>query len=129
MKFSTLLVLTGALGVLFGALFLFAPAFGLAQYGTSSDATGLFMTRYFGTTLVYLGLLFIALSRMALTNVKGIAWAAAIGEALGCWVSVQLQLTGTINGLGWSSVVIYGLLACAFAWEAVRADTTPPFPS
>ena len=42
MRFSALLATAGVVSILFGALFLLAPATGLVQYGVSTDATGLF---------------------------------------------------------------------------------------
>ena len=123
MKFSTLLTITGVIGVIFGLLFFLAPAAGMAQYGATTDATGLFMARYFGSALIYLGLIYLALARLALPSIRGVAIAACVGELGGLWVSIQLQLSGAVNALGWSSVVLYAVLALAFAGYALRTPS------
>lgn len=120
MKFSTLLTVTGIIGVIFGLLFFAAPMPAMAQYGATTDPTGLFMARYFGSALLYLGLIYLALARIALPSVRGVALAACVGELGGLWVSLQLQMSGAVNGLGWTSVALYALLALAFARYALR---------
>ena len=122
MRFSTLLNATGIIGIVFGLLFFLAPAAAMARYGATTDPTGLFMARYFGSALLYLGLIYLVLARLALPSVRGVALAACAGELGGLWVSVQLQLSGAVNGLGWTSVALYAILAIAFARYAFRAS-------
>jgi hypothetical protein len=35
---------------------------------------------------------------------------------IGCIASVEIQLTGSVNAFGWSSIALYGLLALAYAF-------------
>jgi hypothetical protein len=120
MRFGTLLTVAGTLGTLFGLAFLVAPAFGLQQYGVTTDAAGLFMTQFFGAALLQLGLVFLMLRTHAEANTSRVALGACLGELAGLWVAVRLQLSGGINAMGWSSVAIYGILALAFATFAFR---------
>jgi hypothetical protein len=115
MRFSGLLTVAGVLGVVFGIGFLFAPAFVLQQYAVTTDASGLFMSQFFGASLIQLGLVFLFLRGDAKLNVARLALGACIGELAGLWVAVRIQLTGQVNVLGWSSVAIYALLALGFA--------------
>jgi hypothetical protein len=123
MRFSTLLNVTGIIGVVFGVLFFVVPVTAMAQYGATTDATGLFMARYFGSALVYLGLIYLALARIELPSVRGVALAACVGELGGLWVSLRLQMSGAVNSLGWTSVALYALLALAFARYALRPSS------
>jgi hypothetical protein len=115
MRFSGLVAIAGTLGLLFGLVFLVAPSFGLQQYGVTTDAAGLFMTRFFGAALLQLGLVFLMLRNLADSHIPRVALAACMGELAGLWVAVRLQLSGAINPLGWSTVAIYALMAAAFA--------------
>jgi hypothetical protein len=121
MSFRTLLTITGLLGVVFGLAFLVAPAGTMQVYGTTTDPTGLFMARFFGAALVYAALLLLALRNLEGPFVVAVARAACIGELVGLWVALRLQFSQLVNGLGWSSVAIYGLLAVAFGMIAFRA--------
>ena len=120
MRFSTLLAVAGILGVLFGLAFLLAPSFGLRQYGVTTDAAGIFLTRFFGAALLQLGLVFLTIRSLPESSISRVALAACLGELAGLWVAVRLQLSGGINAMGWSSVAIYGVLALAFASFALR---------
>lgn len=115
MRFATVLKVAGILGVLFGLCFLFAPAFGLSQYGVTTDAAGLFMTQFFGAAILQLGLVFLFLNDLPASSISRVALGACLGELAGLSVALRLQLSGQINALGWSSVAIYALLALAFA--------------
>jgi hypothetical protein len=120
MRFSTLLTVAGILGVLFGLAFLAAPAFGLQQYGVTTDAAGLSVTQFFGAALLQLGLVFLMIRGLPESSIPRVALGACLGELAGLWVAVRLQLSGAVNAMGWSSVAIYGILALAFATFALR---------
>ncbi len=124
MRFSTLLTVTGVLGILFGLLFFLAPAAGLQQYGAATDSTGLFLAQFFGSDLLYLGLFFLVLRTLPALDIPRVAMVGFIGELLGLWVAVRLQLSGAVSAVGWSTVVIYGVLAIAFASFAFRKPQT-----
>jgi hypothetical protein len=119
-RFSTLLSIAGFLGVLFGLIFFFAPQAGLQQYSAITDPTGLFLAQFFGSDLIYIGLLFLVLRTQPGLNIGRIALVGCIGELLGLSVAVRIQLTGAVSAMGWSTVAIYGLLALAFAAFAIR---------
>jgi hypothetical protein len=125
MRFSSLAFLAGLLGLLFGAAFLIAPAAAMQMYGATTDPTGLFMARFFGAGLLYTGLVLLAVRNMEGPLVSAVARAACIGELIGLWVALRLQFSGLVNGLGWTSVAIYGLLAIGFATVAFRPGRAP----
>jgi hypothetical protein len=115
MSFKGLLTVAGVIGVLFGLAFILAPAPVLAQYGVQTDAAGLFVGRLFGAALLELGLVFFLVRRVEEPSaMRAIALGACIGELAGLWIALRIQLTGLTNAMGWSTVVIYGLLALGF---------------
>lgn len=120
MRFSTLVTAAGVLGVLFGLGFLLAPAGLLAQYGRTTDPTGIIMAEFFGATLIQLGLIYLALRVVPAANVPKVALGACVGELAGLWVAVRVQLGGFVNAMGWSTVAIYAFFAIGFGLLAFK---------
>ena len=117
MKLSTFLSIAGLLALVFGASFLLAPAATLAPYGVTTDATGIYMSRYFGSALVQLGLVLLLARRVG----DGVAQRAIVlgsfaGVLAGLGVALSAQLTRAVNALGWSTVAIYLLLALGYGY-------------
>jgi hypothetical protein len=115
MRLSTLLAAAGCLAIGFGLAFLLAPAPTLAPYGVSTDAAGLQMSRFFGAALLQTGLVLL-LSRAVTepSTRRGIVLGAFLGSIAGLAVALAGQLAALANGLGWSTVAIYGLLLLGF---------------
>jgi len=117
MKLSTLLVIDGVVGVAFGIAFVLAPAQLLSAYGTTLDAAGLFMARLFGAALIQIGGLALLARNVADAGAqRAIVLAYLIALVIGFVVALQGQLAGISNALGWSTVVIYLLLALGFGY-------------
>jgi hypothetical protein len=57
MKLSTFLSIVGVVAVLFGIGFVAAPADVLEQYGITADRYVVIMSRFFGGTLINIGLI------------------------------------------------------------------------
>jgi hypothetical protein len=112
MRFSTLLTIAGTLAILFALGFLFAPGPTLAQYGAAPDPLAMLMSRFFGVALLHLGVL-LWVGRQAEDPLarRAIAIAGVVGSLGGLVVALSAVLGHLVNGLGWSTVVIYlGLL-------------------
>ena len=117
MKLSTLLVIDGVVGIAFGIAFVLAPAQLLSAYGTTLDAAGLFMARLFGAALIQIGGLALLARNVADVGAqRAIVLAYLIALVIGFVVALQGQLAGISNALGWSTVVIYLLLALGFGY-------------
>ena len=117
MRLSTLLTLAGFLGVVFGIGFLLAPAPTLAFYGASTDAVGLQMSRFFGAALLQAGLVLVLSRNVTETSTqRGIVFGSFLGSLAGLSVGVAGQLAALANGLGWSTVALYGLLLLGYGW-------------
>ena len=80
---------------------------GLAKLGFS----------YFGAMLAGVGVIcFFASSATASVLRKRVMMGLAIGDAIGFVICLIAQLSGKFTGLGWILVVVWALLALAFAY-------------
>ena len=101
----------------FGIGLLLVPATIGAIYGIENSASSDLMARYFGLTLIGIGLLtwlFRSITDMA--AVKAVILALLISDVLGIIVSLYAVLSGTMNQIGWSAVIIYVLLVIDYAY-------------
>jgi hypothetical protein len=117
MKLSSFLTIVAVVGVLFGIAFVAAPAETLMQYGITADRYVAFMSRFFGLTLLTVGLIFwFARSVTDPVARRAFLIAGLIGDIIGFVVALQGQLSGLTNALGWLTIVIYGVFALGFAY-------------
>ena len=115
MPLGTLLRLAGLLALAFGIGFLFAPVRVLSMYGVAAEPTVVLMARFFGSALVQLGLvLYLIRDVRDPTTRRGVVLGSFLGSLAGFVVSLTAQFWGLVNGLGWSSVAIYGLLLVGY---------------
>ena len=115
MRLGTLLRLAGLLALAFGIGFLFAPARVLSMYGVAAEPTVVLMARFFGSALVQLGLVFYLIRDVSdPTTRRGVVLGSFLGSLAGFVVSLTAQFWGLVNGFGWSTVAIYGLLLLGY---------------
>lgn len=125
MKLSTFLTIASILAIAFGLAFTAQPALMLTQYGLVADPASAIMSRFFGATLLTLGLV-ILLAR-SVTDAyarRAMVQGLLVGSVISLAVAVFAQVRGVINAFGWSTVVIYGLLTLGYAYFAL-ADRKP----
>jgi hypothetical protein len=116
MKLSTFLSIVGVVAILFGVGFIAAPAEVLTQYGITADRYTVFMSRFFGAALINVGLIaWLARNIVDSLGRRSIVLAGLIGDVVGFFVALQGQMSGGVNALGWSTVLIYALFAIGFA--------------
>lgn len=115
MRLSSLLLIAGLLGLLFGLGFLLVPGALLAAYGVTADPAVILMGRFFGAALVQLGLI-LSLARQVAepAGQRGIVLGSFLGSAAGLIVALMGQVSGVVHALGWSTVLIYFLLLLGF---------------
>jgi hypothetical protein len=115
MRLGTLLRLAGLLALAFGVGFLFAPGRVLALYGVAAVPTVVLMARFFGATLLQLGLVLYLIRDVSdLTTRRGVVLGSFLGSLAGFVVSLTAQFWGLVNSFGWSSVAIYGVLLLGY---------------
>ncbi len=116
MKLPTFLSIVGVVSILFGIGFVAVPAEVLAQYGIAPDPHTIFMSRFFGTALIDIGLLvWLARNIVDALGRHAIVLSGLIAMVIGFLVALNGQMNGLANALGWSTVVIYALFAIGFA--------------
>jgi len=103
----------------FGLGFVFMPAQLTAFYNVTLNEGGIFIGQLFGAALIGFGVL--NWFGRNFTNdqaQQGLANANMVGDAIGFLFSLIAQLSGSAgaNALGWSTVLIYLLLALGFAY-------------
>jgi hypothetical protein len=126
MRPSTVFLAGGILGLTFGLSFLLVPATVLPLYGVSPDPATVLISRFFGVALFHLGLLLYLTREIAQGSVqRAMALEGVAGSVAGAVVALMAVLGGLVNGLGWSTVAIYGIFLVGYA-GCVRAPTATP---
>lgn len=121
MKLSVFLTIVAVVAFIFGILCILIPGALLSLYGISLSAGGQVVARLFGAALLgYSVLTWSARKAEDSEARKAIIFALFVGETLGFVVALIAQLAGAVNALGWSTVVIYFLLALGFCYFQFR---------
>lgn len=126
MKLSGYFTLSGLLGVIFGLEFLLIPEMALQQYGVPTEPHNLMQARYFGSTLLALGLVN-WLARHTLDDAarRALLLTGVLGNAAGLGLSLWSRFSGLQGLLAWLSVAIYAALllgALYFLLQPSRRD-------
>jgi hypothetical protein len=115
MRLSTLLLIGGLLGLVFGLGFLLAPRSLLPLYGVGTDPAVVLMARFFGAALVQLGLVTYLIRNVSdPATRRGVVLGSFLGSLAGLVVALTAQFWGLVNSFGWSTVAIYGLLLLGY---------------
>jgi hypothetical protein len=124
MNVKVFLAIAAAIGVLYGIAFVVIPELTLATYGMAQDGSTVLAGRYFGLTLLGLGLVawFVRETSDA-KALRGVLSALAIQSAVGVLVSIFGTVNGTMNAMGWSAVLIYLVLFVGYIYY-LFADRT-----
>ncbi len=117
MKLNYLMLFTTIVGVGFGIAAVLAPALLMAMYGLVVNSTAIFLMRLYGTELFGFGVLaWLARNTAEAEARRAIVPAFCIYHAVGFIVSLLTQLSGLTNPLGWTTVILYLLLALGFGY-------------
>ncbi len=117
MKVSTLFTINAIVAVVFGLVFVLAPAWTLSLYGITSNDPLNYVGQLFGASLLSFAVItWLARNATASPARGAIVLALFIGDAIGFVVSLIAQMKGYANALGWSTVAIYLLLALGFGY-------------
>jgi hypothetical protein len=115
MQLSKLLFIGGLLALVFGLGFLLAPRPMLTLYGVATDPSVVLMARFFGATLVQLGLVLFLIRDVGDPRTqRGVVIGSFIGSVVGLVVALTGQFWELMNQFGWSAVAIYALLTLGF---------------
>jgi hypothetical protein len=118
MKLSTLMTIKAVIVVIFGIGFVLMPTTLMSFYGTTLNSGGTMMAQLLGASFIILGILLWLAKNAPSSEVtlRALVLAIFVGDTIGFVVALLAQLAGTANALGWSTVVIYLLLALGFGY-------------
>ena len=117
MKLGTLFLINAIVAIVFGVAFVLFPGQTLSLYGITSNADLNFIGQLFGGALVSFAVLtWAAKDSDESVARRAIVLALFVGDAIGFIVALIAQLGSIANSLGWSTVVIYLLLALGFGY-------------
>ena len=112
MTFRTLLVIKALVCLVFGVFCLLAPASLLGALGASLGAGGMFTAREYGAALIgTLLLTWLAKGVTASDARRAILLDLMVYDAIGVVITLLAVLSGVLNTLGWTIVVVYGFFA------------------
>ena len=116
MQLSSFLKIHSIIALLFGIGFIFMPATILALYTTVPlNEIGVFMSQLFGSAiLTYAAVLWFASDTPDSPARRAIVKGFFLTMVIAAVVTLHFQLTGPINALGWSTVVLYVFLAAMY---------------
>lgn len=117
MKLKTLFIINTIVAGLFGLGFLFVPNQVTAPYGVTLNEAGIGIIRLLGAAFIGFALIaWFARDAAASEARRAIVLSYFIAFVIDTLVSLQGQLTGTFNALGWSTVVISALFALSYGY-------------
>src|SRR5512138_2115476 len=119
MTYRNVLTVAAVLSVLYGLSFMLLPGPLVTLYNVQLDDAGRYIARLYGATLFGFGLLnWFARDFTGSPVQRSLLTANALTATLGFLFSLIAQLGGVqgANALGWSTVVLYLLLALAFLY-------------
>jgi hypothetical protein len=113
MKLSTFAIITTVLAAAFGLAFIFMPARVGTFYGVSQDTTGLWVSRYFGGALLFIAMIYWSYSHVspAAKSWPKLLIFSIIYDLIQLILTTMALLSGVGNSMGWSTVVLYAVLA------------------
>ena len=112
------------LSLLFGIGFVLAPGQVLINYGIADSPPVALMGRLFGGTLLAIAVIQWSARDFSEAAVRPVLIALCIGDVVGLVVSIMATMAGTINAMGWSTVLIYlcGALGAGYFLTAGSAQ-------
>ena len=117
MKLKTLMVVNTLVAAAFGVGFVVVPGQVMSFYGPEVTPSLEYVAQLFGGALVAFAVLtWTAQNAPDSVARRAILLAMFVGDCIGCVVALIGQLGGVMNALGWSTVVIYLLLAIGFGY-------------
>jgi hypothetical protein len=103
--------------IFFGVVCSLFPRWSAQLYGLAADETSIWLCRLVGGSILgYATLMWFGWQRASGDARRAIALALLTQDAIGFIASLEIQLSGKINALGWSNLLIYGLFALAYAY-------------
>jgi hypothetical protein len=117
MTLKNFFTLFAVLAALFGIGFVAAPNDVLAMYGVPASAHIALIARLFGGTLIAFAIIqWLARNLRDDAAVTALLMGLGVSHVINLLITIAAVLAGTLNALGWSTVLIYliGALGCGY---------------
>ena len=125
MKLSTLFTINAIVAFLFGLTFVLVPGTAISFYGITLSLGGTIVAQLYGASLLgYAVLTWSARNAGESEARNAIVLAMFLSETIGFIVALLGQLSGAVNSLGWSTVLIYLVLALGFGYIQFMKPST-----
>ena len=127
MKLRTLLIINAVIAVVYGLSYQLTPIMILSVYGVSQGPSEIFLSRLFGAALIGIGLLtWFARNIPDHETQRAIILSMLVYDIVGVIVTLYATLSGVMNTVGWTGVVIFTFLALGYAYfQFMKPSTTP----
>jgi hypothetical protein len=124
MKVAVFLAIAAAIAIIYGVAFILVPDFVVTTYGMTPNAALDLMARYFGLTLIGMGLItWLVRETTDGKALRGLLTGLSVQGVIGLLVSIWGTTSGIMNGMGWSAVLIYAILLAGYLYY-LFADRT-----
>ena len=120
-KLKTFVSINAALLIIFGLGFLFSPAWMFGLYGAHTNDLGLFAARAFSVWNIAIGaLLWLNQDAHHSGSFRLNLAIFFVTYFLFFCLALQLQITRTLNSLGWLNVILYMALTAGYAFYFIK---------
>jgi Na+/melibiose symporter-like transporter len=117
MKLQHLFTINFVIAIFFGVSCSVFPGWVLQMYGLVPDDGAIWTTRLVGGSILgFATLMWFGRKVASIDARRAIAFALLVQDAIGFVASMEIQLSGSVNMIGWSSPILYGLLALSYAY-------------
>ncbi len=125
MKLKSIFIYNAVIAFPFGVCLVLIPSLILSIYGIELTPGGSFVAQLFGSVLIFVALLcWFARNSEDSEARQAIVLASFLESTLGFIVALIAKLSGVINILGWSIVVLYFSIAIGFGYFQFIGETT-----
>ncbi len=125
MSFRTMMVVKAAACLVSGIPMLIVPGLLMSLFGVTLDAGGIFIARLFGATILgNLMLTWFGRNVAVSDGRRAICIHLLVYDTIGCTVAFLATLSGEMNLLGWSVVLLYLFIALGFGYFLFKKPST-----
>jgi hypothetical protein len=112
---------------LFGIAFVLAPAQVSTVYGLMPNPASVLSDRFFGSALLALGVIvWMARNFREAAAIRGVLIGGIVGDVIGLAVNIWGTVRGLLNGLAWTTSIIYVLLLLGAIYCLSAAERKAP---
>lgn len=122
MNVRTYFAVFAVLALLFGIGFVLAPGAVLANYGVTTTPAVAVMSRLFGGTLIAIAIIQWLARDFDASATRAVLMGVGVADAINCIIAIASTTAGTINALGWSTVLIYLVGAVGAGYFLMNPD-------